>query len=258
MAARDFNAKNIIVGAATVYAGPDGKVNTKLEVEGGALRTAQDPLNVKTDGAAASWYHLGYTMDGVTLNIEPTYQEVMVDQLLDVARLFKTAQRVTVATSLTEATLENLYVAIGSKTEANGQSGDFEGPTTGDNYSLANADGTLTGPTASANVVYSGSAAGQVPAVLHLNGGALGQSPVERSICFVGAAPISLSSTAPAERIYILYRAVSVEAVGVAVKRDDTTVFPVSFRAMASEESGAKAPDSNASFGKIIDRVLSA
>ena len=88
--ARDFNAKNIIVGAAVVYAGKAGVENNKINVTSSTV-SAQIPANV-TSVSGGDWYHLGYTMDGVTLNIEPTYNDVMVDQLLDTARLFKTSQ----------------------------------------------------------------------------------------------------------------------------------------------------------------------
>ena len=252
--ARQFNPKNIIVGAATVYVGPSGVENSKVNVNS-ATATAQDPTSV-TDGASASWYHMGYTMEGVTLNIEPTYNEVMVDQLLDVARLFKTSQSVTVATSLTEATLENLYVAIGGQT---GSDGDFQTASPNLSYNeIANADGSTSAPTASANLTVSGSGTGSnVQNVLHLNGGSLGYAPVERSVCFVGAAPASVAEstggTQKAERVYILYRAVSMDAVGVGVRRDDATVFPVNFRVMPSETNDA--PDGNAAYGKIVDRI---
>ena len=253
--ARDFNAKNIIVGAATVYVGPaNAAENDRVNVSA-ANATAQDPTKV-VSGPSASWHHMGYTMEGVTLNIEPTYNEVMVDQLLDVARLFKTSQSVTVATSLTEATLENLYVAIGGQT---GATGDYQTASAGASYNqIVSADGTTTTSSATAAVSVSGvSASAQAQNILHLNGGALGISPVERSVCFVGSAPTSVAETGPtgkAERVYILYRAVSVDAVGVGVRRDDATVFPVNFRVMPSE--AYPAPDGNAAYGKIIDRIF--
>ena len=252
--ARDFNAKNIIVGAATVYVGPTGVENDRINVSS-SVATAQDPTKV-SNAESASWYHMGYTMEGVTLNIEPTYNEVMVDQLLDVARLFKTSQSVTVATSLTEATLENLYVAIGGQTGANG---DYQTASAGASYNqIVSADGTTTTSSATPAVAYGGTTAASAQAqnILHLNGGALGISPVERSVCFVGSAPTSVAETGPsgkAERIYFLYRAVSVDAVGVGVRRDDATVFPVNFRVMPSEAKAA--PDGNAAYGKIVDRI---
>lgn len=253
--ARDFNAKNIIVGAAVVYVGKNGEENNKIQVTGSTV-SAQQPENV-TSVSGGNWYHLGYTMEGVTLNIEPTYNDVMVDQLLDTARLFKTSQRVTVATSLTEATLENMYVAIGG---AAGATGDYQSTDLGQSYNItASADGAVnTLGTAGASAVFvSGSATAQVQNLFHLNGGSLGIAPIERSVCFVGSAPTSVAEShagGKAERIYMLYRAVSVEAVGVGVRRDDATVFPVNFRALPSTSN--EAPDGNAAYGKIIDRIF--
>lgn len=258
MAARNFNEKNIIVGAAVVYVGKSGtEENDRINVSSSNV-SAQVPTNV-VNVTNGNWYHLGYTMEGVTLNIEPTYNDVMVDQLLDTARLFKTSQRVSVATSLTEATLENLYVSIGGRAGGSDGKGDFETRNNGTSWNLtASADGATNAlSAAAASAVFAGgSAVAQVENLLHLNGGSLGIAPVERSVCFVGSAPTSVAAqgaTNNAERIYMLYRAVSVEAVGVGVRRDDATVFPVNFRVMPSSTN--KAPDGNAAYGKIIDRV---
>lgn len=241
--ARDFEAKNIIVGAATFYVGPKGIELSKINVSASA-DTAQDPTKMVD---SASWYHLGYTQNGVTMNIEPTYGEVVVDQLLDVARLFKSSQRVTVATSLTEGTLENLYVAIGSGAT------DLKATSAASALVWDDADGGSTSPTASDTITGTASA-NTVAAELVLNGGALGNPPVERSVCFVGPAPAKLSTTKNTERIYIGYRAVSMEAVGVAVQRDNATLFPVNFRMLPSETNSAA--DGNAAYGKIVDRIV--
>ena len=255
MAARNFEAKNIIVGAATFYVGTSASVNTKISLTTASV-TAQDPQNVNTNVASANWYHLGYTQNGVTMNIEPTYGEVVVDQLLDVARLFKSSQRVTVATSLTETTLENLYVAIGGKPGGAGK-GDFRATAGLDasNFSIASADSAATNVVSADNLsADSGDVTGQVQAQLDINGGALNSTPIERSVCFVGAAPSKLvTGSQNAERIYIGYRAVSMDAVGVAVQRDNATMFPVNFRLMPFEDAAAQ--DGNATYAKIVDRV---
>lgn len=239
--ARDFEAKNIIVGAATFYAGPQGRELDKISVSSSAA-TAQEPTNMEV---SASWNHLGYTQNGVTMNIEPTYGEVLVDQLLDVARLFKSAQRVMVATSLTEATLENLYVTIGSKAS------DFKA-TTAAGASVWLSDGGSGTPVAGDHIT--GAASGNTVATeLDLNGGALGYTPIERSICFVGPGPQKLDTTKTVERIYVGYRAISMDPVGIAVQRDNATLFPVNFRLLPSETYAAA--DGNATYGKIVDRI---
>jgi len=240
--ARDFEAKNIIVGAATFYVGPEGLELNKISVSSSAA-TAQDPTKME---ASSSWYHLGYTQNGVTMNIEPTYGEVVVDQLLDVAKLFKSSQRVMVSTSLTETTLENLYVAIGSKAT------DFAAPTSS-SADLWVADGGVAGAVTTASHITGAASANTIGAVLDLNGGALGYTPIERSVCFVGTGPAKLDTTKNVERIYVGYRAVSMDPVGVAVQRDNATLFPVNFRLLPSQTN--EAADGNAAYGKIVDRV---
>ena len=239
--ARNFDPKNIIVGAATFYVGPQGRELSKINVTA-SNSTAQDPTLMDT---SASWNHLGYTQNGVTLNIEPTYGEVVVDQLLDVARLFKSSQRVMVATSLTETTLENLYVAIGSKTT--------DLTINGAASLVWNSDGG-SGTTTTASHISGAASVNTVTAALDLNGGALGYTPIERSVCFVGPGPSNVvGATGKAERIYIGYRATSMDAVGVAVQRDNATLFPVNFRLLPSQTN--EAADGNAAYGKIVDRV---
>lgn len=223
------NAKNIIVGAGAVYLG--ATVNTVYDEDdifdkelstASTDGSAQDPANV-----GPSWQDVGYTSEGVDLSFEPEYGEVQVDQLLDVARIFKQGQRVMLNTSFTEGTLENLLIAIG------GKSTDLNAATAGSGNRIQELD---------------------------LNGGALGIPPIERSILVVGPAPEQLVTGAGntgklAERIYIGYRALSMDTVGVGIKRDAATVFPVSFRLLPESGAGFVAADGNASYGKIIDRV---
>lgn len=224
------NAKNIIVGAGAVYLGANtSTVYTEDDIFASSTLaaattagSAQNPTNVDSN----KWKTVGYTSEGVDLSFEPEYGEVQVDQLLDVARIFKQGQRVMLNTTLTEGTLENLLIAIGGK----------------------GTDLATASPAASGNRTQD----------LFINGGALNVAPVERSILVVGPAPESLlvgsgNTTKLAERIYVGYRALSMDTVGVGIKRDTATVFPVSFRLLP--ESGKTAPDGNATYGKIIDRV---
>jgi hypothetical protein len=228
--ANEFNAKNIIVGAGSVYLGVDtgaeydedtifaasGTTGASVALTGAVAKpTAQIPGNVNAD----NWQSVGYTSEGVDLSFEPEYGEVQVDQLLDVARIFKQGQRVMLNTSFTEGTLENLLIAIGGKSTDLGT--------------------TTSGVRA-----------------MDINGGALGYTPIERSILVVGPAPEELivgQSNKAAERIYIGYRALSMDTVGVGIKRDAATVFPVSFRLLPSSDEVAA--DGNATYGKVIDRV---
>jgi hypothetical protein len=229
------NSKNIIVGAGVLYIGNDTTEKTLDDipnVSGGnsgktwsanTQGTYQTPGNV----SSAEWDHVGYTSEGVDFSFEPDYGEVQVDQLLDVAKIYKQGQKVMVKTTLTEATLENFLVVLG------GKSTDQEAA------SLATSSKGTT-------------------RALDLNGGALGYAPVERSILIVGPGPESLLATATnggtlVERLYIGYRALSMETVSVGIKRNEATVFPVTFRLLPSNIETAA--DGNAIYGKVIDRV---
>ena len=221
------NANNIIVGAGALYVANAASVDTELTEEhlvhatgvAGTLAassagTLQDPNNLV---ASSKWESVGYTSEGAELSFEPDYGEVQVDQLLDVAKIFKQGQRVMLNTTLTEATLENLLVVVGG------------------------AAGDLT-------------ASGADLDVFNINAGSLGVSPIERSLCLVGPGPEEKAGAGEkVERIYVAYRALSMDTVTVGVRRNEATVFPASFRLLGSTDNSV---GGNASYGKIIDRVF--
>ena len=74
--------------------------------------------------------------------------------------------------------------------------------------------------------------------------GELGDYPVERGLIAVGASTNGTASNE--ERIYVAYRAVSIQNVTVSAKRDAATMFDVEFRLL---------PDAQGAYGKIIDRT---
>jgi hypothetical protein len=222
------NANNIIVGAGALYVANAASVDTELTEEhlvsatgvAGSLQSAtstktlQDPNNLVS---GSKWESVGYTSEGAELSFEPDYGEVQVDQLLDVAKIFKQGQRVMLNTTLTEATLENLLVVVGG------------------------AAGDLT-------------ASGADLDVFNINAGSLGVSPIERSLCLVGPGPEEKAGAGEkVERIYVAYRALSMDTVTVGIRRNEATVFPASFRLLGSTDNSV---GGNASYGKIIDRVF--
>jgi len=77
---------------------------------------------------------------------------------------------------------------------------------------------------------------------LFLVPGELGQAPVEKHLLFVG------SSTADFDqRVYLVSRAVSMEASVHSLRRNEATVFPVAFRLLPDTSSSYSA------YGKVID-----
>lgn len=209
-----YSVKNIIIGAAAVYLTAIDSTDPTWGASGPALpaEVPGTPFSTTLEGSA-DWRHTGFTSEGVEVSYEPDYGEVEVDQLLDSAKLFKQSMRVMVNTTFSEATLENLLIVWGQQTD-----------------SLTT---TATSKT------------------LGIEGGELGDEPTERGIAFVGTAP-RVADNQKRERIYHVRRALSVESTSHALRRNEATLFPVSFRLL---------PDpafSGQEYGVIKDRQIAA
>lgn len=205
-----YQVRNIIIGAAALYISV--KDSTDAAWSGGPALPAVSSGSYTTalDGVgSADWRHAGFTTEGLEVSYEPDYGEVEVDQLLDSAKLFKQSMKVTVNTTLAEADLENLLVAWGQQSA------------------------TLTSTSSTTE--------------LGIAAGSLGDEPVERALVAVGPGP-KTASGAKRERLYHARRVLSVESSAHSVKRNEATVFPVSFRLL---------PDPNFAgqeYGVIRDR----
>jgi len=102
------SSSNIIVGAAALFthnAGPLGYVDATGKITDAQAATdlpALTPSNVSYKEALSTdtdFTNIGYTSNGLELAFEPDFGEVAVDQLLDVARLFKQGMTVNLNTS---------------------------------------------------------------------------------------------------------------------------------------------------------------
>ena len=113
------NAKNIIVGAAPVYISvKDSTDNAYVEnlldtPSGGITLAARTSAATTLDAATTKVRNVGFTNNGLQITYNPTYDSVTVDQLLDTAKLFKSAMEVMIATEMSEGTLENVLVVFG-------------------------------------------------------------------------------------------------------------------------------------------------
>ena len=202
------NSTNIIVGAAQLFTSKTGTLDeAAIPAFEGGERYA-DTLEADT----VNFRNVGYTMNGLELVFQPDFGEVQVDQVLDVAKLYKQGMQVNLNTAFAEATLENLL------------------------FSIAAQDDDLTGTK-------------QTALTLDLSAGDIGECPVERGLVAVGPGTGDCDPADPIERVYVAYRALSIENVTVSAKRDEPTMFEVSFRLLPEDTSG--------SYGKIIDRALS-
>ena len=217
------NSNQIIVGAAQVFVSTAGALEyysgsgSAAVYNFGSGSVSAIPAFVAgtryadTLEANANYRNVGYTMNGLELQFQPDFGEVQVDQLLDVAKLYKQGMQVNMVTAFAEATLENLLVSIAGK------------------------DADLSN--------------GATQDTLVLNSGELGAVPVERALIAVGPGSGDPEATGAAavERVYVAHRALSIDNVTVSAKRDEPSMFEVSFRLL---------PTSNGSYGKIVDRVV--
>ena len=232
------SSSNIIVGAAALfaYSGPIGLVTDDQDADYGKILSepagssqadtdlpAYEPSGTvgnlsgsykDTLEADADYRNVGYTMNGLEVAFQPDFGEVQVDQVLDVAKLYKQGMQVNLNTAFAESTLENLLLALVADSD------DLD-PLTG--------TGIGTGSQ-----------------IMNLSAGDIGDIPLERGLVAVGPGTGSALAAAE-ERVYIAYRALSIDNVTVAAKRDEATMFEVSFRLL---------PNDNASYGKIVDRVI--
>jgi hypothetical protein len=200
------SSANIIVGAAALFTYEDGELND------GALPAYVDEVTYRdTLTNNANFRNVGYTMNGLEIVFQPDFGEVQVDQLLDVAKLYKQGMQVNLNTAFAEATLENLLFALAAK------------------------DDDLT--------VVSNNA------TMNLSAGDIGECPVERGLVAVGPGTGDCAIGDQIERVYVAYRALSIENVTVSARRDEPTMFEVSFRLL---------PNDQASYGKIVDRTIPA
>lgn len=210
------DSKEIIVGAAAVFVS-DAPLEATTAVVSGTSEDNKFPSfysSVSYKDTLANdpdFVNVGYTTNGLELTFEPDFGEVSVDQVLDVAKLYKQGMKVSLKTTFAQASLENLLVAIAAK------------------------ETDLTG-----------SATGSVAKVLELSAGDIGECPVERGIIAVGPGTGDCANSAKAERVYIAYRALSIESVTLSAKRDEPTAFEVNFRLLPDDATGK--------YGKIVDR----
>jgi len=263
-----LNTKNVIVGAAALFTSVGNNSNqfgrpatdaTTLGTLFPAGTPARQGLLASAGASNGGYREVGFTNTGLEISYEPAYGEVMVDQLLDAARIFKQTLKVMLKTELTEATLENLTFSWGQM----------------DSYYVADSASTVTSKPSLINNDTTLGNSDSPAATLNMAAGALGDTPVERVLIAVGQAPAQIGTSASfsdpvgasssysvgtgsqtsvnrsKERVYVARRVVSIDTTAHALKRDAATVFPVNFRCL---------PDSSyqyagSEYGVVIDRV---
>jgi len=208
------NAKNILVGASPLFlstidindsdyianaepgvaiAAGAGNVTVPAFASGVSYTTTLN--GVSQESGKFGYRNVGFTNNGLQITYNPTYDSVTVDQLLDTAKLFKSAMEVMIATEMSEGTLENIVTVFGQNAS-----------TLSDN-----------GLSGAAN-----------KKELGLEAGSLGAAPTERQLVAVGQARTATATAA--ERVYYARRVLSVQQSQFSLARTTPTTFPVTFR----------------------------
>ena len=239
MAQNTGNAKNILVGASPLFiSNIDSTASGYATYENsepgstnaGAFGTGTSYTTTLNAIESGTFYYrnVGFTNNGLQITYNPTYDSVTVDQLLDTAKLFKSAMEVMIATEMSEGTLENVLVVFGQ-------------PDDPANNTAISQNNTIitTGTTTSKKTT------------LGLAAGALGIAPTERQLIAVGQAPTATGESAT-ERVYYARRVLSVQQSQFTLARSAPTTFPVTFRLLPTAMTGYEGQE----YGKIIDRVL--
>ena len=226
MAQNVGNAKNILVGASPLFISnidvtdSDYVQNAEPGSSDYAFQSGVSFTKTLNDidqvAGEFGYRNVGYTNNGLQVTYNPTYDSVTVDQLLDTAKLFKSAMEVMIATEMAEGTLENVLAVFGQRSTTLASSG--------------------TGLTATDK--------------LGLAGGALGEAPTERQLIAVGQAPTSEATAT--ERVYYARRVLSVQQSQFSLARNQASTFPVTFRLLPSGDSA----NAGQEYGFIVDRVL--
>ena len=208
------NAKNILVGASPLFLSNvdinDSDYIANAEA-GVAVASGANTVGVPAFSPGASYAttlnnvtqtaglfgyrNVGFTNNGLQITYNPTYDSVTVDQLLDTAKLFKSAMEVMIATEMSEGTLENIVTVFGQNAA-----------------SLGAVTGTST----------------TTKQELGLAAGSLGATPTERQLIAIGQAPTATSTAS--ERVYYARRVLSVQQSQHSLARTTATTFPVTFR----------------------------
>ena len=261
------DSKNIIVGAAALFVHSSGPLPDPATADMPAFANESYKDTLMSTGGE-KWRNVGYTQNGMEITITPDFGEVEVDQLLDSAKIFKQGMEVMLNTTFAEATLENLLYAIAASPEDLNYGLTARDEDTGlpDTYSGVRDDSLNNGQHDSTGVGATGisastegeslvaATAGYVSGVtdgldmLEINAGNLGECPIERALCAVGPGTGDCEVGSEIERIYVAFRALSMDAVTVSVSRDAASTFDANFRLL---------PANNGSYGRIIDRTYS-
>lgn len=189
---------NIVTGEATIKAGLGSNATSIATMDGFA--------------------DVGATQNGLEIAWEPNMVDIEIDQFGDAAKVIQSTVKVSLKTTLAEATLKNLAMAWNYDTTDSANTG----AAIKNNFDGANTKTFLFG----AQTVF----------------------PYELGLVVQGYAPGTVAGTTKTRKFYTK-RAISMASTSLTMKRAEASTFACEFRILPKVE------DVGYEYGKIIDQV---
>src|SRR6056300_873826 len=103
----------VIVGTGVLYV---ASISNDGNASGDYVAFPTDDGAGAWSDPASSWVDVGYSEDGWTLEMDKTFEDIMVAEEIDPIATFKTAQEVRLTGELAQASMSNLQVALAGGT----------------------------------------------------------------------------------------------------------------------------------------------
>lgn len=107
----------VIVGTGVLYC---AAISNEGNTSGDYVAFPTDNGSGAWSDPAAAWVDVGYSEDGWTLEMDKTFEDIMVAEEIDPIASFKTAQEVRLTGELSQASQNNIVTALGGGTITTG------------------------------------------------------------------------------------------------------------------------------------------
>ena len=103
----------VIVGTGVLYV---AAISNDGNATGDYIAFPGDDASGAWAAPASDWVDVGYSEDGWTLEMDKTFEDIMVAEEIDPIATFKTAQEVRLTGELAQASMSNIQIALGGGT----------------------------------------------------------------------------------------------------------------------------------------------
>jgi len=112
----------VIVGTGVLYV---AQIASEGNASGNYVAFPADNGSGAWSDPAAGWVDVGYSEDGWTLEMDKTFEDIMVAEEVDPIGTFKTAQEVRLTGELSQASMASIQIALGGGTFTSSDTGNY-------------------------------------------------------------------------------------------------------------------------------------